>query len=110
MLSKKDQIKWNKPKRKGEVKDPDYLAWLHDQPCMVCGKLPVEVHHVEIKGMGGRNAVNDRCCLPLCVQHHRGEYSPHGRESGRFKQDWHLREKAFDYYLRYLDEQVKCLK
>jgi len=55
--------------------DPAYLAWLHQFPCLVCGRWPVEAHHEPPKSQVFDWA-DDRT-VPLCGEHHRG---PHGRE------------------------------
>ena len=32
-------------RRKTSPEDQSYLDWLHEQPCAVTGRLPVDVHH-----------------------------------------------------------------
>lgn len=65
--------------------DADYMAWLHDQPCIGCivlGPAPRESAHIEAahqklqraergwnRTLGRRS--HDRQCVPLCAWHHR---------------------------------------
>ncbi len=66
-----------------EYKNPKYLAWLKEnKPCEICGNYGVEIHH--IKKMPLVRKRNDLMCIPLCPEHHRGEYSPHGFKSVGF--------------------------
>lgn len=86
----------NSAKRNRVGKDPDYLAWVHEFPCIVCawGYLqrrgvdpleslgviwwravmaerygPVEAAHVGDRGLGQK--CPDREAIPLCAAHHR---------------------------------------
>ena len=54
-------------KQKREV-DREYIQWLHRLPCLVCGALPVEAHHVYDGSYGIRPP--DRRAVPLCRLHH----------------------------------------
>lgn len=63
------------------VKAKPYLAWLHDLPCIVSGRRPVEAAHVsfanEIFGATGRGKsqkASDRWALPLCPDLHRDQH------------------------------------
>jgi hypothetical protein len=47
-------------------KDKVYLNWLHSQPCIVTGQLPVTVHHV--RSFGSRR--EDRRGVPLIASLH----------------------------------------
>ena len=70
---------WNKkPKQKP---NPEYIEWLHAQACYICGQIPTESHHVKKKG---QILKDHKLLIPLCPEHHRGEYSPHGRERAKF--------------------------
>jgi len=84
VYTKSEQLRWHKRKRRGEIIDPDHLVRVREMPCLVCGARPSEAHHVLIKGMGGRNPTNDHMVVPLCPAHHRGAYSPHGRDADQF--------------------------
>ena len=48
---------------------PEYMAWIAEQPCCICGAWPVEVAHVGARGMSQK--CSDLETLPLCVAHHR---------------------------------------
>lgn len=56
-----------------QVRDPDYLAWLHTQPCWLAAfggcAGNVEADHGSGHGTGQRNP--DAMALPVCVRHHR---------------------------------------
>lgn len=60
--------------KRREHEDPEYLAWLHGQPCCCCGALPIEAHHQPRKSQAGWH---DRSTLPLCTAHHRGRHGIH---------------------------------
>ena len=107
-MTKADQLKTNKPKNPNEHIDSDKIKWIKSLACFVCGSVGnVEAHHTIIKGMGGRNKRNDRYLLPLCPTHHRGEFSPHGRDSDKFYQEFpkqFIKLKAEEYHTRYQDD------
>ena len=70
---------WNKePKQK---LNPEYIEWLHNQPCYVCQQTPCEAHHVKRKGQITKD---HNVLIPLCTKHHRGEFSPHGKHRKEF--------------------------
>lgn len=88
---KRTAIKRKTPKVRSGMKDPQYLAWLHDQPCEV-NTVPwwrrdvslsrsicqygIEAAHVGTRGLSQKCA--DRFAIPLCRNHHRiGPYSAH---------------------------------
>ena len=45
-----------------------YLDYIRNKPCLVCGKMPCDPHHMEAVGMGGanRDGFKDYSCVPLC--------------------------------------------
>ena len=61
------------------AKDPEYIARLHDMPCVICDAYgepqnsPTTAHHV-IHGRGGNLRTPDRMALPLCDGHHQGDF------------------------------------
>ncbi len=57
-----------KPER--PARDPAHMARVAALPCVICGRRPVEVHHV-ICGRYGQHRASDRETIPLCVAHHR---------------------------------------
>jgi hypothetical protein len=59
----------NKPVRE---RDRDHLKFVATQPCLVCGRIPSDAHHIkfaEQRAMGRR--VSDRFTVPICRLHHR---------------------------------------
>lgn len=52
--------------------DRPYLAWLHELPCAVCHRIPVQAHHV--RRLGERK--DDRRAVPLCAPHHLHDWGP----------------------------------
>ena len=46
-----------------------HMARVSRLPCLVCGRMPVEVHHMP----PGRD---DMRVIPLCPAHHRREFGP----------------------------------
>jgi len=66
-----------------EYNNQKFLRWVKEnKPCVICGTYGVEIHH--IKKMPMIRKRNDLMCIPLCPEHHRGKYSPHGHESTGF--------------------------
>jgi hypothetical protein len=64
------------------VKEKPYLAWLHDLPCIVTGRLDVEAAHISYPapaygklGRGKGQKESDRCAVPLCPEEHRNQHS-----------------------------------
>jgi len=57
-----------KPKR---IKNPEYLAWIRQQPCLVCYRSPCVAHHEQEVGHGGMGTkCSDRRGVPLCYECH----------------------------------------
>lgn len=61
------------PKRKerGAINKEQYqlaLDWFGES-CNICGKVPIEMHHVQFRSAGGRGGY--RNLMPLCNYHHR---------------------------------------
>ena len=53
-------------------KNPEYLAFIHDQACCVSGsphKGRLEAAHIGPRGLSQK--VPDRAALPMCGEHHR---------------------------------------
>jgi len=49
----------------------EYIDYIHKQGCTVCGRNPVDAHHLEARGMGKYKAgIKDYSCIPLCREHH----------------------------------------
>jgi hypothetical protein len=53
-------------------RDKAHLAFVASQPCILCGRRPVDPHHVRFAQAGalGRK-VSDEFTVPLCRSHHR---------------------------------------
>lgn len=53
-------------------RDEDYLAYIHDQPCMICGlQHRSHAHHAKIpKYVSNSKKTPDWTALPLCYLHH----------------------------------------
>jgi hypothetical protein len=53
-------------------RDRDHLRFVAAQPCLVCGRMPSDPHHIkfaEQRTMGRK--VSDRFTVPICRLHHR---------------------------------------
>jgi len=92
-----------------EFKDKEYLAWLHDgfSSCICCGSNNIEAHH--IKKLPLLQKRNDLMVVPLCTEHHRGKYSPHGADSDRWYEDYpvaYQMQLAILNYTEYAKERV----
>jgi hypothetical protein len=49
----------------------EHLAWIKEQPCVVCGAPPIsEAHHIKQSGA--------HYCIPLCKSCHTGKNGIHG--------------------------------
>ena len=62
------RIKARRVTKGGKGSDPDKLAWIRTQPCVV-GLFclpPVEAHHVRVHG----SRATDRLVAPACYRHH----------------------------------------
>jgi hypothetical protein len=46
-------------------------------PCIMCGAIPVEVHHIR-EGQGAAQRAPDTLTVPLCHEHHQGASGLHG--------------------------------
>lgn len=53
-------------------RSPKYLAWVKQQPCVMCGEPSDDAHH--IKGVGHLSGVGmkapDTFTMPVCRPHH----------------------------------------
>ena len=58
--------------RPQRIRDREHLAFIARQPCLVCGRIPVQVHHLTFaqpKALGRKSG--DQWTVPLCALHHR---------------------------------------
>jgi hypothetical protein len=54
------------------LRDKAHLAFVATQPCLVCGRKPVDPHHVRFaQGRALGRKVSDEFTVPLCRTHHR---------------------------------------
>ena len=67
-------------------RNPRYLKWVRQQPCLVCGLAPSDAHHAGRRYMGRKPP--DDTCVPLCRFHHM-EYHSRGRH-------WWISHHGFD--------------
>jgi hypothetical protein len=54
------------------LRDKDHRKFVSTQPCLVCGRLPADAHHLRFgqpRAMGRK--VSDEFTVPLCRVHHR---------------------------------------
>jgi hypothetical protein len=65
----KSELPIGAPRR---FRDKAHLAFVASQPCILCGKRPVDPHHIRFaqKQSLGRK-VSDEFTVPLCRSHHR---------------------------------------
>lgn len=70
----------NKPRREKQGKvDREYLARVRDLPCVICETFgepqhsPTTAHH-PIMGRGSQDKASDRDAIPLCDEHHQGQW------------------------------------
>lgn len=96
------KIKANRIKPKA-FKDKEYLSYMHnsDKTCVICGSREIELHHINPADEPRRC---DSHIVPLCPQHHRGNFAPHGFDSADFYKDYPkelLLQWAEEFYSEY---------
>jgi hypothetical protein len=67
------------------LRDKDHRKFVSRQPCLVCGRTPVDPHHlrfVQPRALGRK--VSDEFVVPVCRLHHR-ELHRHGDEAAWWK-------------------------
>ncbi len=65
----KSALSLSEPRR---VRDRDHVKFVARQPCLVCGRLPSDAHHLRFaqsRALGRK--VSDEFTVPLCRGHHR---------------------------------------
>lgn len=58
-------------------RSPDYIEWIKQQPCMLCGMTPCDPHHViglPWNLSGGGLTAPDNFAMSLCRTHHRATH------------------------------------
>lgn len=86
-----------KPNR---LKNPDYLAWIRRQPCLV-DHVVAQAHHTMSRGAGG----SDYRSVPLCPQHHR---ECHRRGGSWFQETYRL--DFTEEVIRLMETYLSALK
>ncbi len=74
------------PAHPRRVRDKSQLAFVARQPCLVCGRTPVQAHHltfIQPKAMSRKSG--DQWTVPLCALHHRALHDA-GDERGWWRQ------------------------
>lgn len=61
-------------RKQANAKEKKHLDAVSQLPCLVCGAVPVELHHTVRLAKKKRDHME---VLPLCVFHHRGVFSIH---------------------------------
>jgi hypothetical protein len=68
----KSELTISEPRRH---RDKAHLKFVASQPCLVCGRSPVDAHHLrftQLRAMGRK--VSDEFTVPLCRTHHRDNH------------------------------------
>ena len=64
------------------VRDKDHLKFVAQQPCLVCGRLPSQAHHIRFSQLRALSTKpSDEWVVPLCATHHRALHNA-GDEDG----------------------------
>ena len=52
-------------------RSPAHLAHVRAQPCLICGRSPVDAHHLRfVQPRAMAKKVSDEYTVPLCRRHH----------------------------------------
>lgn len=82
------------PKQK-TWKSKKYLDHVWQYPCVICGRMPVEAHHVRYSFNSGTGIKPGDCwTIPLCQEHHR-ELHQIGMKSFQKKYDINIHKELF---------------
>ena len=64
-----ERIATPEPRR---VRDKDHLRFVASQPCLVCGRVPSQAHHIRhAQPRAMSRKASDEWAVPLCATHHR---------------------------------------
>ncbi len=64
------------------VRDKDHLKFVAQQPCLVCGRLPSQAHHIRFAQLRALSTKpSDEWVVPVCATHHRALHDA-GDEEG----------------------------
>lgn len=76
-----------KKSKRPSGKDPAHLDRVRRLPCCICGRHPVDAHHV-FCGRFSQRKVPDRMTIPLCDAHHQGLWDTSGIAIHKQKETW----------------------
>ena len=62
------------------MKNKNYLGWVAQQNCVLCGAVGVHCHHIR-EGQGMSQRASDYLAIPLCPDCHQGPQGLHGDRS-----------------------------
>lgn len=65
-----------KPPKPHTAEESARLSFIAAQPCVICGRWPVEVHHCKSGRYSQKRAPHNKT-IPLCYDHHRGDAGFH---------------------------------
>ena len=87
-----------------------YEKYIKEKPCTICGRTPVDAHHMEAVGMGGanRDGFKDYSCVPLC-RHHHTEFHSAGIRCFESRYGVNLWKDAFNLIRRYFVERTDTM-
>jgi DNA recombination protein Rad52 len=58
------------------IRDKEHLRYVASQPCIICGRLPAQAHHLRFaQPRALSRKVSDEWTVPLCASHHRSLHS-----------------------------------
>ena len=80
-----------------------YIEFIKAKPCLVCGIMGVDAHHLEAIGMGNnrnKESKKDYSCVPLCRVHHQ-EYHTIGVNGFQEKYGFNIWRDAFNLLREY---------
>ena len=85
-----------------KLQSKKYLEYIREKPCLVCGKMPCDPHHMEAVGMGGanRDGYKDYSCIPLCRTHHTERHNM-GNNGFEARYNINIWKDAFNLLRRY---------
>lgn len=112
MLTKKQQLKYNKPKKDlTEAEKTKYFTWIKEnKTCVVCEKYP-GIHHITNKSIKGARRLHTRV-VPLCFLCHSAQsvcLSVHGATDDFYEKVRSLEQLLEDskkMYEEYLDDSA----
>ena len=83
----KTAIVWQR-KRVANKKEKEHLAKVASLGCYVCER-PANVHHIRPKGLGIGRRSSHYDTIPLCYDHHQGQFSIHNDKINFEKKIWY---------------------